>query len=362
MEGFLSRILFASALICTCPAVANSRSEMVSLKSDQALPYTDMYAFSFSGNDMDALWLQIPPFLEHETDLSNALFQFNKRGMTAEILKSPIPQIPIPDPSANTFERRMQLHKTAALGLLSTVTISAEYGTSLTSKLKGLAAADPGSALLKQKMLRLSLGKGSQGPMPTGIVLDSSRPKVYDDPMPIAEAKKSVASRKLDDLEKGLSKAIQSRRLDLYEISVGQLLTLQEEGQESSASAAKILAGHHVNRVLRGFPIDALIDVLLPSSVLDSWEPYDLIDLNKIILLSSDSGRRNRLTAGLMLVRASVEKNPNDRYLLVSGVLKRLLNNESVDGLIQDVSGLSYFGSTTEQVNSAMRDLSKLWD
>ncbi|HYX32617.1 MAG TPA: hypothetical protein VE954_05855 [Oligoflexus sp.] len=362
MQRFPSMFLLASALFGTGSGVAASKSEMVPIKSDPALPYNDMYAFSYSGNELDALWLLIPPFIENETDLSNALFQFNNRGMTAEILKSPVPQLPVPDPSADTFERTMQLHKAAAFGLLSTVSLSADYGMSLVSRLKELAASDPGASQLKQKLLRLSLGKGSQGPVPKGLVLDGNKPKVYDDSVPIAEAKAQAAERKVDDLEKGLRNAILSRRLELYEISMGGLLALQDEGQESSGRVAKILAGHHVNGILRGFPADGLIDALLPSTVLGSWESYDLIDLNKIILLSGDSIDRGRLAAGLMLVRASVEKNPNDRYLLVGSVLKRLFNNDSLDSFILDISKLSYFGSTTDQVNSALRDLLKLWD
>ncbi len=353
--------LLVSFMLAAGEAFSETNSAMVPLKSEPGLPYYDMRAFTYVSEKMDALWLLVPPFLESESDLSNALFQFNNLGMTAEILRSSVDQLPLPDPGADGYARNMQLHMIAADGLLSNLSQSADYGTALVTKLKQLSLSDPGLLELRKKVQQLSFGKGSTAKVPEGSgKITEGKPKVYVESVNLSDLKSTFLAMKLQDLARNLKDAIQVGNAALYERTASQLAAIVEEGNTGAERAKLVINGYHVNNTLKGFPIDPVMHALFSNSAVEAWSLDDTIDLNKIIMLSRETKPSLAIIAGLMLIRATVEKNPDQRYLITSRVLKRLIDDEQAESLLSDVVNTAHFGNA-ERVKEASVALLNLW-
>ncbi|MDQ3230629.1 MAG: hypothetical protein M3Q07_02325 [Pseudobdellovibrionaceae bacterium] len=214
---------------------------------------------------------------------------------------------------------------------------------------------------LKQKAQRMALSFPPYKKIGTVLPTLPSEDKIYKDVATVDASRDRALSEKTHALDRSLKSSILAKNADQYAMTMSRLFALQDLGQEAAQKSAKIIQGYHAYGILKGFSIDRLTDRLFPAAFLENHSGFDLIGLNKIILLAEGRNDQERIVALLFLVRSSLAARSEDTRLLPDSLYQRLKRQDNLQSIISDLTPLGEFGHTEKQVREEIARAIQIW-
>lgn len=313
-------LLFSLSMAAGCSALPSSSSEtsvataVATASNVKDIPaidrqrYPDSIGFVYQGSLATIFWLQNAPAVKRFEDLERSLSVDMHRGLVGEILSSSMqPLDPLPDtqPTASEAVKRYAqwVHLLAQYNAVTT-----EYADALGNALAAynsdparLEALSNAAASVEAGLSAITSSRpaGTLPAPPPPLNQRVLRPGRY-----FADAMKDRDQAYLVKSARNLERAIGSRNAAAYATAFADLFYMQSE-ITLTKRAHEALAAAHVNNLLRGQPLDEVIDkyVTTAPDPDHSMSMDQLCLINQINLISSNATvPRQALVAALLLI------------------------------------------------------------
>lgn len=336
-------------------AAAVTAADIKTIPAVDKAHYPDSIGYLYQGTLASILWLQSVPGAGQIDKLGQTLSRLMARGVTGEILTSAMQVVDtIPDTQPTLVQMAIGITQSVRL-MAQYAFVTSDYEAALGATL-GAYNADPArlQAIADTAARVAAEFHASAMPDPTRA------PPAPPPPQPLIRPGKYFADVVMDRARERLAsnaarmeRAVSARNPTAYADAFTQVFVLQQDRDLSNA-AVEALGLHHVDGLLRGQPLDAVIakyvnPIPTPDQPL-SMEQLALI--NQISLLSGDTSTpRQPLVAALLVIDEAHRQGDQDATLSAPLIWQHITDTA---WLVSQLVRIKADGTTEDQVNAVI--------
>ncbi len=300
------------------PATTASVGEIKDVPAIDHRRYPDSVGYLYQSSLATIFWLQNEPRVAQSDDLVQHMERVILRGVAGEILTSTMQHVDSVPDTQPTLQDMATGAVQSVRAMAQYAFVTSDYEASLGSALNAYNTDPARQQAITDAVARVDAGlravavANPTGPLPAAP--PPPRQQLLRSGKYFADSVKDHARERLTTSANSLQRAIDTRNVMAYAAAFGDVF-FRIGDADLARSALEALATHHVNGILTGHPLDAVINSHVASR--DPGHPFavdQLTLINQINLLSNDMSKpRHALVAALLLIdedHRQVEADP----------------------------------------------------